>query len=371
LLALLIHPCNRAVADEITSRSILASALTIANGIDDGRLKAQVLEMIAAAQAEMGDISGAKQTADAIVVTAADGSDIAEIQSNWKKEALAAIAGGQAGAGDIDGAFATVDSIDDAGTKAVAYQYIVQALARKGDITGAKASVAMTNGLCRTRANAAIAKAEATAGDITSAIDLAKSLNDATEQAQAFAFIAEAQAKCGDQTGAKQTVDLAKAAAAQVPDYLSRTVDGAVAKAEVKAGDADGTADYKKAYPSYVTREIATGLAETGDISGAKALVAQISDPQDQACTQANIALAELGAGDADGAVDALDSARRFALSIPDSSDNADGFGCVAQAWTKVGEPSAAADWIRSHQDPIVEVTGLIDIARAMRSGGQ
>ena len=75
--------------------------------------------------------------------------------------------------------------------------------------------------------------------------------------------------------------------------------------------------------------------------------------------------------GDADGAVDALDSARRFALSIPDSSDNADGFGCVAQAWTKVGEPSAAADWIRSHQDPIVEVTGLIDIARAMRSGGQ
>jgi hypothetical protein len=42
--------------------------------------------------------------------------------------------------------------------------------------------------------------------------------------------------KNGDLPGARQTADLAKTAAKQVPDYLSRTVFGAVARAEVKVG---------------------------------------------------------------------------------------------------------------------------------------
>jgi hypothetical protein len=364
--ALLAQPCGKAAADEITSRGVLADALAAANRIDDSGLKAQTLDQIASVQAKTGDIAGARQTADAITVDRSGDSTGAQTEAGWKNDAYAEIASAQAGAGDFAGASATVRGIDDDDTKALAFQYIAQELARKGNIPAAKAYAAHLDGASRTRADGAIAEAEATAGDIGAAKEMAKGLDDEKEQALTLAFIAEAQAKHGDQSGAQETVNLAKSAAVQVPDYLSRTVLGTVAAAEVKAGDLAGAEALLKVNPSYIAREIAIARGQTGDIAGAKEMFAQISDPTDQACANAGIAEAQSRAGDGSGAVESLNAARMAAGSISDSSRLADACAYIVEAWTKAGDASAAADWARSQQDPSVEVTGLISVARTL-----
>jgi hypothetical protein len=365
-LALLAHPCEKAFADEVTGQSILAAALAAANRIGDVGQRAQALDLIVETQAQSGDIPGAKQTADAIPLSSPDDSTVADTAAGWKKDAYANIAGGQAGAGDIAGARATVASLDDPETINVADQYIAQALARKGDITNAKSCAARTSGICRARADAAIARAQAASGDITAAKETIKGLADTNEQALAYAFVAEIQAKNGDQPGARDTVGLAKAAALQVPDYLSQTAFGAVAKAAVKAGDMDGASELRKTGESYISSQIAIAQAEMGDIAAAKETDAQISDPFDHAFAQVSIAEAESRAGDAAGAIQALDSARTAASSISDSSKAAEACGRIVEAWARSGNPTAAADWARSQQDPTVEVAGLIHIARAL-----
>lgn len=352
-------------ADDLTSESVLNDALTAVNKIDDVRGKAQMLDQIAAAQAQTGDIAGAKQTVQAIGQGASNtGAD--DGTGSWKNDAYAAIAGAQAGRGDVNGAFATVKVIDDDDAKSLAFQNIAQALAKRGDLSAANAYASRLSGTCRARADASIAEARAAAGDFTGAKDLAKTLDDGTEQALALASISEIQAKSGDAAGALETAHLARDAAGQVYDYLSRPVYGAVARAEVKAGDLEGALALRKVDNSFITREIAIARAQMGDISGAKESLGQVSNSMDQACANAGIAAAQSKAGDSSGAAGSLDAARMALSTATNLGDNTEPCAQIVGTWAKFGDANAAADWARSQQDPTVEATTLISVARAL-----
>jgi hypothetical protein len=363
-IALLALSSDGASADQITSTGVLSDALAATDKIDDPRLKAQVLDMIAMTQAESGDTAGAKQSAEGIVVNASEDAATADAELGWKKDAYAAIAGGEAGRGDIDGAQATVASIIDPDTKSLAYEYIAQALARKGDIAGAKRFAALATGTDQTRADRAIAAALATTGNFEEAKAIAGSLDDDYEKVQALTAIAQAQAKAGDSSAAKQTIELARAAAANVGDYLASATWGAIAMALVKAGDLDGANSLRKIDEVRIARDIAVAQADLGDIAGAKQTIAQITDSSALACANARLALAQWRAHDITGATESLEAAKSAASEISGSSDQADACERIVEAWTIAGNPSGAAQWAESQNDPVSEVKGLITVVR-------
>ncbi|MGA3066115.1 MAG: hypothetical protein ABSF29_04625 [Tepidisphaeraceae bacterium] len=362
--ALLLHLPTFARAADFTSQSLLADALTASSGINDNRQRAIAMYSIAQAQAESGDLAAARQTAAAIPVNPTDAD--AQGEAAWKTDTYAVIAGGQAKAGDFPGAQATAESITDPQAKQDAYLNIAQSLAEKGDITDARVSATHTDGIDRDRANAAIAQALATAGDIPSAKTLAADLGAPEEQSLAFAAIAQAQIKSGDIPAARLSILAAKAAAANVPQYLSSTCYCAIASAEVKANDLDGATSLEKTGAAHITEAIAIAQAEMGDLTSARATLAQVSDTYEQVCVQASIAEAQIKSGDPASALQTLDAAKFAAATLTDSLPDA--AARIAAAETKAGDTATAAQWAKSQQDPFVEVTALISIARAQNS---
>jgi hypothetical protein len=366
-LALLAQPCRVAVADGVTSRSILADALAAAHQIDDGKLKAQALDLVATAQAQSGDITGAKQTAGSIVVDTSGDSAVADIETGFKNDAYAAIAGGQAETGDVDGARATAAGIQDSEAKELAYQYIAQALARKGDISGAKSFAEQASGPHQIQADVTIAGAEAADGNIDDAIAIAKAMDDSYQRVQALSLIAQAQAKAGYVTAARHTIELAMTAAPDVEDCFARATYSAIATAMVQAGDLDGANNLRK-FDGWIISQIAIAQADMGDIAGARATIPQISDPYGLACANASLALALCRARNGPDAREAFGAARSAATSISESTDAAEACGRIASVQAKYGDSSAAADWARSQQDQFVEVSALISVARTLET---
>jgi hypothetical protein len=125
-------------------RCISIKTLATFERIDDSRLKAGKLVQIAKAQAEFGDISGAKQTVASALATVERIED-----SGSDTDILAQIAEAQAEFGDISGAkqtvalaLATVERIDDRWLKAGSLIQIAKAQAEYGDISGAKQTIA-------------------------------------------------------------------------------------------------------------------------------------------------------------------------------------------------------------------------------------
>jgi hypothetical protein len=353
------------MADTVTAQGVLADAVSAANRIDDAGVKAHVLDLIAAAQAECGDGASARQTAGSIVVNADDPGN-AQAETGWKNDAYAAIVGGQAECGDIDRARAAAAQFADADVKSLAYQYIAQDLAKTGRRSEAREFAGRCGGVDRARADGAIAVADAAAGNFDDAKAEATSLGDPSEQVQALTRIAELQAKAGDVNSARQTIELAKSAAAQVPQWLARATYGAIAAAMVWAGEVDDANALRKIDENYVVRKIAVAQADMGDISAARATIAQISDAAGLACANARVAVALWKAGHAADANDALDAVRYAASQIGDSSQAADAAGIIAAAQTQVGDASSAADWGRAQQDPFVGASALIAVAKAL-----
>jgi hypothetical protein len=103
----------------------IESAKAIAADIEDKK-KLSAYSSISEAQAEAGDIAGARETAFGIEDT------------YWKKIAYESIAGVQVRAKDFAGAGQTAALIRDAEKKATTYKTISEAQAKAGDIAGAK-----------------------------------------------------------------------------------------------------------------------------------------------------------------------------------------------------------------------------------------
>jgi hypothetical protein len=367
-IALLTLASPRLRADQVRSQNLLADALAVANRIDDGQVKAQTQDLIATAQAQTGDIASVLQTADAMRVDVSADSQTTETESGWRLDAYAAIAGARAGLGDTPGAVAAASAIEDSSAKSMAFQHIVEALAARGDINGALNYCSRTSQIYRTRSYAAVAKAQAAAGNIAAAARTAANLDNSSEQALTFIAVAQAQIKSGDSSGARSTLEQARAATDQIPGHLSRSVYGAIARAEVKAGNQPAADDLRKIDASYIASQIAVAHAQMGDISAAWATAAEVANQFDQAWADSSIAEALAKSDDFSDAATALNAAREALSLITDTTNAADACGRIAEAWTRCGGPSHAADWVHSQQDPNAEISGLISIARALSS---
>jgi hypothetical protein len=365
-IALLTLASPKVFADKVTSQSLLADALANANRIDDGQVKAQTQDLIATAQAQTGDFASALQTADAMTIDVSADSQTIETETGWRMDAYAAIAGARAAAGDIPSAVSAANAIDDSSAKNMAFEHIVEALAARGDINGAIGYCSQTSQIYRTRSYAAIARAQAAQGNIAAAAKTAGNLEDSSEQALTYIAVAEAQVKAGDSSAARSTLEQARAAADQVPGYLSHSVYGAIARAEVKAENQAAADDLRKIDPSYIASQIAIAQAQMGDVSTARATAGEVTDQFDQVNADSSIAEALAKSDDLPGAAQALNAAREALSTITDTTIAADACGRIAEAWTKCGGPSHAADWVHSQQDTNAEISGLISIARAL-----
>ncbi|MCB7128587.1 MAG: hypothetical protein J3T61_03495, partial [Candidatus Brocadiales bacterium] len=183
------------------------------------------------------------------------------------------IAYAQVKTGDIAGARKNLalakkvaESIEDDSYKSGAYSTIVAVQVLTGDIAGARYTAERMEGPYKGTAYSVIAKAQARKGDIAGAWVTAENIEDGYKKSRAYGLIAEVQAETGDIAGARESLALAKKAAARVSltsaekaagitdDYqkseASRHIANARAKVDKAAGDRKSTAQAKETTPA-------------------------------------------------------------------------------------------------------------------------
>lgn len=173
--------------------------------------RASALVWIAEAQAEAGNMDGARRTIVAAVAAAERIPEVAaadRISMDWRASVFGSIAEAQAGAGDVDGAFRTAERIPS-------YEY---------------------------DALDGIALGQAKSGDVEGALLTADRISNGLIRARIFEQIAVTQAEAGDAEGARPTLQAAVTTAERIP--LSLGIQGFVleniALAQAKAGEVEG-----------------------------------------------------------------------------------------------------------------------------------
>ena len=222
-----ITEAQASAGDTRGARRTVAEALTAARSVENAYYRHSALRAIPEAQASAGDIQGALSIAR-------------NFEDAWfRAMALAGIAEAQASAGDTRGAQRTVSealpiarSVEYLFERGFALCAIAEAQASAGDTRGAQRTVSealpivqSTEGASVYRAAellSAIAEAQASAGDtrgaqrtISEALPIARSLESASRRGLALRIIAEAQASTGD-------IQSALAIARSVPTVFER-----------------------------------------------------------------------------------------------------------------------------------------------------
>ncbi|PWL19802.1 MAG: hypothetical protein DCO81_07715, partial [Candidatus Aquiluna sp. XM-24bin5] len=113
-------------------------AIQTAQTIDSAFFRSSALSAVAEAQAEAGDVSGARET----LVLALDTVQMIE-DAGARSLALSAVAEAQAEAGDVSGALETAQMIEDAGARSLALSAVAEAQAEAGDVSGAQDTLAL------------------------------------------------------------------------------------------------------------------------------------------------------------------------------------------------------------------------------------
>jgi hypothetical protein len=263
----------------------------VATGLENESYRDSAYQDIAEAQAEAGDIAGAKATV----------ARIAEKQ--YKNSAYEGIARAQVKIGDKRGALETIATAKESargtrwnydGHRAGFYMSIAYVQARTGDIAGAKTTAGQSDYFFKPLAYCYIAKEQIRLGDRSGAlttIALAKesAVGVGKYEPRVYAHIAVAQSKAGDKNGMFKTIELAgKAAAGLGMDEKDERLwaYAAIAEAQSLAGDKNGALKTKKMIESdldklwkkdnrssaYVT--IADAQAEAGNKGGALQTIA-------------------------------------------------------------------------------------------------
>lgn len=316
-------------------QAIWAMALKLAKSIDPPSLYnkgygAKALAEIAAAQAEAGDHSGAKDTFTE-ALTMAESIEFLHNRAN----ALRDVAAAQANAGDQSGAAdtfakalrAAVDS-RPVGARAGVLRNIAVIQARTGDHLGAKKALAealqaIEAGYFEEDRNemlADIAVLQAEAGDIDGALTTAKSINSAHERGMALHGIVLTQVNAGHIAEALQTAQMASGidSTSFSPSALAN-----IASAREKAGDHSGAAatlaqafqavqDTDDVYRSQALHNIALAQADVEGIDGAMKTLESVAD-SDPTNGMAGIAIVKALAGDFAGALETIDNGSRHA----------------------------------------------------------
>ena len=233
---------------------------------------------VGVAQAEAGDINGAKQTAQQV------GSPLL-----WKDTVLESIAIAQIGTGDINGAKQTAQKINSEYSRVEILQQCVLAQTKAGDISGAKQ----------------------TAQEIY-ALASDSYLVDASTPSQVLADIAVVQTKAGDVVGAEQTFTESLRAAQKNTDALIH-----IAVAKTETGDIEGAKEI-------LSDALLVTLRDESDYAKARDL--------------SSIAVAKYEIGDVADAKQLLSDALRFAGRIDLSYSRFGGLKNIAAAQVKIGD---------------------------------
>ena len=284
------------IAAQVRAQTIarrFAEAAQFAESIDDAEKRASELASIAKAQAEAGEVEGAR-------VTVHLAGEAAKSIENAEKRAseLASIARAQAEAGEVEGARVTVHlageaakSIENAEKRASELASIARAQAEAGEVEGARVTVHLAG-------------------------EAAKSIENAEKRASELASIARAQAEAGDMEEARVTARLAGEAAKSIENTRYYTVFVSVAKAQAAVGNEE---------EARAVLDMALEAAKSKD--DARRLPIDI----------AKVAQFQAEAGYVEEARAAFDMAAELAKSIDNDSDRSVAFSIVAGNQSDVG----------------------------------
>jgi len=291
--------------------------------------------------------------------------------------------------GRVGRAEALVQSINtDGGTRAVAQALLARAVATTGELDRAQ-TLARTlpehtfivNNL-QAETLCTLTTTVAAAGDYRRADALADSIRDPYRQAQARGEIALAIAKAGD-------LDQAQARARLVAEpYWQAQALGVLARRATKAGRDDlaatltAQADAQAAAVTDVDRRaLAVGYlarlaAEDGDqhrtaalVIHADGLLRSVTDAQRRAATATTLASFAAAAGDPRlGAL--LGQAEVAARAIPDPYHQAAALAAIVTAIAQVGDHDRAEALARSITDEAQQAAALADLAATLAAAG-
>lgn len=208
---------------------------------------------------------------------------------------------------------------------------------------------------------------------LSKALQLAGEVDDHEERAEALAAIADALAAMGDIARARRTLDLALASAERIEDDFDLlSVRVAIAGAQAAVGDID------KAYATASRavheefdwrdsgfRRIALAQAAAGDISGARATADRFTEEDDRAVVLSAVAAAQMGAGDAAGAMQSFADAWTLANRIADARKRGSALLGIVNSRARAGDVEGASAVARQIVDDGSRAAALVRIAWA------
>jgi hypothetical protein len=327
-------------------RPAFGEALAAARGIDEAAERVPVLVRIALAQARAGDRDAAGQT----LRQARAGADA--VKDDLKTMAFREIAEAHARLGDLDAALRTAAGLDRESAREQILLLVAAQQASAGDLPGARKVLAAMTTDQKDDALAAIAGAQARAGDLKAALATADKLrHQPLSRASALEDIARAQAKAGDRDAAarslQEALELDVATLAEEDQKNAARARLAVARAGI--GDVRGALEAAAALPGGdadredTVRQIALEQARAGDTRGALQTVETVKDLTRRAGALADLAAARAEAGDGQAAAAAADRAAEAAARVEDRSNRADLLAEIAAVRSRLH--AQAGDW--------------------------
>ncbi len=255
-----------AIATAQATAGDVGQALETANEIDNDYSRAQASEKIASALVRYGNVKEALAAAKEID------------NDGFRNQALAGIAIELSEAENVEQALATMRNIDNPMWRGHALAGIARALAEAGNVGRALETAKEIDAAnCRGSALGGIAATLAKTGNATQALATAKDIEDAELRARALMQIANTLAKGGHIKQARHSLIQVLA--------MAKEIDVGVHNREPALG------------------EIATALAEAGNVAKALATAKGIEDADSRHWALLRIAVAQAKAGNRKGAV--------------------------------------------------------------------
>jgi len=367
------------------------AALDTASLIADEYLKTGAWRQIAVAQARAGDRAAAGKLLDKVLQTVAAFKNVHLI----RVEALIATAEAQAHIGDVPGALKTAVSVGNLRGKAEALRNISLVQVKGGDLKGAlETADTIADEKIKAQALRGIAAARAEAGDRDGALQTAAGIRDPYLKAGAFRKIAVAPAILKDRAAALEVLKQALDIAGTVQnEHEKADALGGITMAFLAAGDVPGafktTALIENVFAgtplpevaattkSEVLRAIAIAQARAGDNQRALQTAGTIATPYMQASALAEIAAVQAERGDQLAAGATLRKALQVAAVIQDFAAKAPALLGVAQAYARVGDRAAAVkvfrqarQAVRVSDDERYRTNALLDLAMVQSGAG-
>jgi RNA polymerase sigma factor (sigma-70 family) len=353
------------------SRPSFGEALAAARGIEPPAERVPVLVRVALAQARAGDRDGARKT----LQLARDAADA--VKDDRVTMAFREIAEAYARLGDLEAALRTAAGLDQEVAREQVLFLVASQQASAGDLPGARKVLAAMTTDQKDSALAAIARAQARAGDVNAALETADRLrHQPLSRADALEAIALAQAKAGHRDAAarslQEALQLEVATLAGDDQKDAARARGAVARARI--GDVRGALDAAAALPGRdadrddVVRQIALEQARAGDTKAALQTLETIKDPARRARALTDLAAARAEAADGQAAAASLEKASEVASRVEDRPARADLLAEAAAVRTRL--QAQARDW-KAAREAAQALQGraraglLLDVVRA------